>query len=149
MNSRHPMIKLTIELAGRLPSLGVLLKCKDNGALRHCIYRKPVHTHIYLNVTSHHHTAQKMSVMNSLVRRVIGISKEKSRTDDNRGLLKTLTSNGYEDTKKSIQKKGGISIDTRVMIEDDSIPSVCQDITDMFSRLLNKHDIVWRKVHSQ
>jgi len=54
--------------------LDVPVTKKADNILDHQMYRKPIHTDRYLLAESHHHPAQKHSVINSLVHRVFTIS---------------------------------------------------------------------------
>jgi hypothetical protein len=42
---------------------------KKDGSLGHKVYRKPIHTNLYLHQKSHHHPANKNSVLTSLTHR--------------------------------------------------------------------------------
>ncbi|XP_076655132.1 uncharacterized protein LOC143360299 [Halictus rubicundus] len=78
INSLHPNIQFTMEIENEdksLPFLTVLVTRKINGSLGHRVYMKPTHTNRYLHASSHHHPAQKNSVLNSLINRAISITE--------------------------------------------------------------------------
>ncbi|CAG9836786.1 unnamed protein product [Diabrotica balteata] len=103
LNSQHPSIKFTMEVENNrsLPFLDVLVTSKPNGRLGHSVYRKKTHTNRYLHASSHHHPAQKNSVINSLIHRAISISEPDNLREELGHLQKTLVANGY--SKSTIQ----------------------------------------------
>ena len=104
---------MDIERNGKLPFLDVLVFCalcskKADGTLGHQIYRKPthidrcLHTDRYLHVESHHHPAQKLSAINSLVHKVFTISDKEHLQTELNYLITALQKNGHD--KKNIIK---------------------------------------------
>jgi hypothetical protein len=69
LNSIHQNIAFTMEVEqqGTLPFLDVLVKRGPNGSLGHSVYRKPMHTDLYLHAKSEHHPAQKRAMLSTLV----------------------------------------------------------------------------------
>ena len=67
-----PSIKFTTEeprKAGPMPFLDTLVTPQEDGTLTTCIYRKPTHTDLYLQLDIHHNLACKYSVINTLTHR--------------------------------------------------------------------------------
>ena len=50
-----------------LPFLDIDIYRKTDGSLGHRVCRKPAHTNLYLHWSSHHHPANKQSVLTSLI----------------------------------------------------------------------------------
>ena len=68
LNRLHNKIQFTMEIEeGRLPFLDNDIYRKTNGSLGHEVYRKPTHTNLYQHQNSHHHPANKQSVLASLI----------------------------------------------------------------------------------
>jgi hypothetical protein len=59
---------MEIEEDGHLPFLDIDIY-KTGGSLGHKVYCKPTHTILYLHQLSHHHPANKHSVLSSLIHR--------------------------------------------------------------------------------
>jgi hypothetical protein len=74
LNSLHKNIQFTMEIEeeGHLPSLDIDINKKSNGSLGHKVYGKPTHTNLYLHQLSHHHPANKHSVLSSLITDGVG-----------------------------------------------------------------------------
>jgi len=73
-----------VEQDGKLPFLDILLERTDSGGLKLCIYRKPPHTDQYLNFSSHHPVAHKLSMVRTLLERrqqLVTISQDKIQED--------------------------------------------------------------------
>lgn len=97
LNSIHSNIKFTMEIEkdGCLPFLDILICRKADGSLAHKVYRKPTHTDLYLNASSHHHPAQKRGILKTLVHRARSISDADSLTTEIQHLRNTFRQNGY------------------------------------------------------
>ncbi|XP_046397983.1 uncharacterized protein LOC124164734 [Ischnura elegans] len=97
LNSRHQNIRFTMEKErdGKLPFLDVMVRRKGDGSLGHAVYRKDTHTNRYLNAISHHHPAQKASVVSSLLHRAFTVSDADSLESEKRLLTTALRKNGY------------------------------------------------------
>ena len=54
--------------------LDVMVTRLPEAPFGHSVYRKPTHTDRYFHATSHHHPAQKRSVIDSLIHRTITIT---------------------------------------------------------------------------
>jgi len=57
------------EKEGHLPFLDIDIYRKTGGSLGHKVYQKSTHTSPYLHHHSHHHPANKQSVLASLIHR--------------------------------------------------------------------------------
>jgi len=64
-------------------------------SLGHKVYRKPIHTNLYLNQLSHHHPANKQSVLSSLVHRAITLCDQDSLAKELNFLTTVFKNNGY------------------------------------------------------
>ncbi|GJQ69826.1 hypothetical protein Trydic_g4868 [Trypoxylus dichotomus] len=109
LNSQHPDIKVTIEVErnGVIPFPDVLVTRKPNRRLGHLVYQKPTHTDRYLQADSHRHPAQKLSVVNSLVRRVVSISEPDSLSKELQHVKSSLQNNGQIRDAMEIRKQPG------------------------------------------
>jgi len=65
---------------GHLPFLDTDIYRKPGGSLGHKVYRKPTHTNLYLHQNSHHHPANKQSVLASLIHRDKSLCDQDSLT---------------------------------------------------------------------
>lgn len=152
LNSQHPNIKFTMEVERdrKIPFLDVLIQRKDDNSLGYKVYRKPTHTDRYLHASSHHHPAQKNSVVSSLVYRALTISQDDNLEHELSHLTQALISNGY--SKSNINRvinrlKNKISHntqDTENEVEATNnrtfLPYI-QGTTDRISKILQKHKI--------
>ena len=69
INNMDPRIQFTTEDAepdGSLPFLDTLVLIQPDNSLLTSVYRKPMHTDLYLQWDSHHHLSAKYSVINTL-----------------------------------------------------------------------------------
>jgi hypothetical protein len=68
-NSIHPNTQFTMknELDGHLPFLDIDIYTEDQMATWVTLYRKLTYTNMYLTAESHHHPANKHSVLSTLV----------------------------------------------------------------------------------
>ena len=72
LNSIHPNIKFTCEETrcdGSMSFFNILITPEEDGSLKTSVYRKPVHTDLYLQWDSHHTIPSKYSVPGTLYRR--------------------------------------------------------------------------------
>jgi hypothetical protein len=89
------IIQFTIEAEGHLPFLDIDIYRKRVGSLGHNVYRKPTHTNLYLNQTSHHHPANKHSALSSLVHRAKSLRDQDSLAPELTLLPEVFKQNGY------------------------------------------------------
>jgi len=68
---------------------------KTDGSLGHKIYRKPTHTILYLHHNSHHHPANKHSVLASVVHIAKALCDEDSLAQELEFLTTFFKDNGY------------------------------------------------------
>jgi hypothetical protein len=73
---------------GHLSFLDIDIYRKMDGSLGHKVYRKPTQTSLYLHQKSHHHPANKQSVLASLIHRAKALCDQDSLTQE----LEFLTS---------------------------------------------------------
>ncbi|KAG8233585.1 hypothetical protein J437_LFUL000996 [Ladona fulva] len=101
LNSRHSNITFTMEIEeeGHFPFLDA------DGTLSHSVYRKPTHTDLYLNDSSHHHSAQLRSVLSKLTHRAYAISDEESLPGEIKHLRSTFLQNGYRLINRALKSK--------------------------------------------
>ena len=75
LNTTEESINFTVEVEveGKLPFLDVNLHHAMDGTISATVYRKPTHTGLYLNFTSHHPLEHKLSVIKTLHHRAQSI----------------------------------------------------------------------------
>ncbi|XP_071440278.1 uncharacterized protein [Hetaerina americana] len=98
LNNQHRAIKFRMELEKnkQIPFLDVLVKRKEDGGLGHAVYRKATHTDRYLNSLSHHHPAQKASLVATIVHRAYELSEAESLSAEKKHIMTALQKNGYK-----------------------------------------------------
>ena len=72
LNSIHPKIKFTCEEVredGSMPFLDILVTPEEDGSLKTSVFRKTIHTDLYLQWDSHHTIPSKCSVAGTLYHR--------------------------------------------------------------------------------
>ena len=72
LNSIHNNIKFTCEEVrddGSMPFLDIIITPKEDGSLSTSVFRKPIHTDLYLQWDSHHTISSKYSVAGTLYHR--------------------------------------------------------------------------------
>src|SRR5215475_9299218 len=97
LNGLHKKIKFTMEIEkdGHLPFLDIHIYRRTDGSLGHKIYRKPTHTNLYLQQNSHHHPANKNSVLTSLIHRAKTLCDQNSLPHELEFLTSVFKMNGY------------------------------------------------------
>ena len=95
LNRLHNKIQFTMEKEGHLAFLDLDIYRKMDGSLGHKIYWKPTHTNLYLHQNSHHHPANKHSVIASLVHRAKALCDEDSLAQETKFLTTVFKDNGY------------------------------------------------------
>ena len=88
---------MEIEENGRLPFLDIDIYKKEDGSLGHKVYRKPTHTNLDLHQLSHHHPANKHSVLSSLIHRAHALCDQDSLPQELDFLTTVFKENGYND----------------------------------------------------
>lgn len=98
LSSEHSGIQFTMFVENNrfLPCLNVLMTRLLNSRSSHSVYRIPTHTARYLHPNSHHHPAQKLSIVNAFVHQVISISEINNFQNVLYYLQKALRNNSYE-----------------------------------------------------
>ncbi|XP_076660227.1 uncharacterized protein LOC143363547, partial [Halictus rubicundus] len=149
INSLHPNIQFTMEIENTdrsLPFLDVLITRKPDGSLGQQVYRKPTHTNRYLHASSHHHPAQKNSVISSLINRAISISEKQHLPQELEHLRTTLGQNGFSKHKinrtidRLVKPKDNRTTHNNENYRTTFLPYI-QGTTDRISRILKKHNI--------
>ena len=82
------------EEEGHLPFLDIDICRKADGSLGHKVYRKPTHTSLYLRQNSHHHPANKQSVLASLIHRAKSHCDQDTLTQELEFLTAVFKDNG-------------------------------------------------------
>jgi len=96
LNGLHNKIQFTMEKEeGHLPFLDIEIYRKTEGSLGHRVYWKPTHTNLYLHQNSHHHPANKQSVLASLTHRAKALCDQDSLTQELEFLTTVFKDNGY------------------------------------------------------
>jgi len=97
LNSQSKHIKLTMEVeeTGSLSFLNVLTMKKPSGSLAHKVFRKKTRIEQYLHASSHHHSAWKLGVLNTLATRAPRISDDEHLEEEKLYLPKVFKDNGY------------------------------------------------------
>jgi len=98
LNGIHNNIQFTMEVEeeeGHLHFLDIDIYRKMDGSLGHKIYQKPSHTNLYLHQKSHHHPANKHSVLSSLVHRAKALCDQASLAPELTFLTNVFKQNGY------------------------------------------------------
>jgi hypothetical protein len=80
---------------GHLPFLDIDIYRKTDSSLGHRVYRKPTHTNLYLHQNSHHHPANKQSVLASLIHRATALCDQDSLTQEPEFLTTIFKNNGF------------------------------------------------------
>jgi hypothetical protein len=99
LNGIHQNIQFTMgmERDGRVPFLDIDIYRRPNGSLGHRVYRKPTHTNLYLNSSSHHHPSNKHAVLSTLVHRARALCDQESLHGELVFLGDIFRQNGYID----------------------------------------------------
>jgi hypothetical protein len=88
---------MEIEENGHLPFLDIDIYKKADGSLGHKVYLKPTHTNLDLHQLSHHHPANKHSVLSSLIHRTRALCDQDSLPQELDLLTTVFKNNGYND----------------------------------------------------
>ena len=83
------------EEEGHLPFLDIDIYRKTDGSLGHKVYQKSTHTNLYLHQNSHHHPANKQSVLASLIHRAKALCDQDSLPQEPEFLTTVFKDNGY------------------------------------------------------
>jgi hypothetical protein len=144
LNGLHKKIYFTMETEkdGHLPFLDIDIYRKTDGSLGHKVYRKPTHTNLYLQQNSHHHPANKQSVLTSLVHRATTLCDQDSLPQELEFLTTVFKMNGY-----SIQQIRQAMDPTTPTSKNEDKPTATaylpytQTTFGRLSRMLAKHNI--------
>ena len=87
----HPFYNRRCKSSGSIPFLYTLVMPQSNNSLIKSVYRKPIHTDVYLQWDSHHHLAAKFSAINTLEHRAKAVcSNNQLLKEENYYLRKAL-----------------------------------------------------------
>ena len=143
LNVIHNKIQFTMEIeeAGHLPFLDIDTYRKMDCSIGHKVYRKPTHTNLYLHQKSHHHPANKHSVLSSLVHRAKTLCDQESLAPELTFLTNVFKQNGY--SHQQIQR--AIKPATRTNKTEDKPTSTAylpytQTTCGRLSRMLAKYN---------
>ncbi|XP_078666122.1 uncharacterized protein LOC144908413 [Branchiostoma floridae x Branchiostoma belcheri] len=98
INQVNSAIKFTVEREkeGKLPMLDTLIHRRPDGSLYATIYRKPTHTDLYLNFSSHHPLQHKIGVVRTLTDRAnVIVTEESDKTLEIEHIQNALSVCGY------------------------------------------------------
>ena len=96
LSELHNKIQFTTEKQeSHLPFLDIDIYRKTDGSLGHKVYRKSNHTNLYLHQNSHHHPANKQSVLASLIHRAKALCDQDSLPQELEFLTTVFKDNGY------------------------------------------------------
>ncbi|XP_046393751.1 uncharacterized protein LOC124161474 [Ischnura elegans] len=147
MNGVNPSIKFTMEVENnrRLPFLDILIERKENGNIGHSVYRKPTHTELYLNASSHHHPAQKKGVLTTLFHRAKAISDDAHLIQEISHLKSTFRKNGYNHREiQAALKRTSLERNNREE-KEKPVARAClpyiSSVSNKISRILKRHNI--------
>ena len=143
LNGLHNKVQFTMEKEeeGHLPFLDIDIYRKMDGSPGHKVYQKPTHTNLYLRQNSHHHPANKQSVLTSLIHRAKALCDQDSFTQELEFLTTIFKDNGY-----SPQQIQAMKLATRTAKNNNKstltayIPYT-QTTYGRLSRMLAKHNI--------
>ncbi|XP_071442511.1 uncharacterized protein [Hetaerina americana] len=154
LNNQHRAIQFTMELEKnkQIPFLDVLVKRKEDGSLGHAVYRKATHTDRYLNSLSHHHPAQKASLVELLVHRAYELSDAESLSAEKKHTMTALQKNVYKSSvvlKRTAKEEKRRLNHSEIRSEAETtkayakIPDIA-GTSEKISRILRKHNIAMR-----
>jgi len=97
LNGLHNKIQFTMEKEeeDHLPFLDIDIYRKMDGSLGHKVYQKSTHTNLHLHHNSHHHPANKQSVLTSLIHRAKALCDQDSLPPELEFLTTTFKDSGY------------------------------------------------------
>jgi hypothetical protein len=144
LNGIHQNIQFTMETErdGHLPFLDIDIYRRLDGSLGRRVYRKPTHTNLYLNSSSHHHPSSRHAVLSTLVHRARALCDQKSLHGELVFLGDIFRQNGY--TERQIRT--ALNPSPRVDQSDEKSDSVAflpyvGTIFNRISRVLARHII--------
>jgi hypothetical protein len=147
LNRQAESIKFTMEIEdnNNIPFLDILISKKNDGSLSHQVYRKKTHTDRYLHVESHHHPAQKLGVINTLVTCAIRVSDNDHVEQELNHLVDVFKNNGYKEHqfKKVVlraRSRNQILSEPWDEIKKIMLPYI-KGTTDKITRILKKGNI--------
>jgi len=136
---------MEIEKDGHLPFLDINIYRRNDGSLGHKVYRKPTHNNLYLQHSSHHHPANKQSVLKYLTHRARTLCDQDSLQQELDFLTSVFKMNGYspQQIDRAMEQTRPTSPATNK--EDKPVSTAYLPYTQTtygrLSRMLAKHNI--------
>ena len=132
-----------------LPFLDTLVQWNPNKTITVKVYRKPTHTHQYLNYTSHHSISAKQSVITAFLDRADNVvSSERDKEEGKQHILAALQQNGYpRDFIMKTVKQHNRRIEQTAKVTEESKPKkkisppYIQGASEQLRRTFNKYNI--------
>ena len=99
LNSLFENTKFTIKVEknNQFPFLDVLLTKKVDGGLNYQVFRKNIHTDIYIHIDFHHHPTQQIGFIKTLATKDTRISDSEHLTQEFRHLRTVFMMNIYHE----------------------------------------------------
>ena len=133
---------MEIEEEGLLPFLDIDIYRKQDGSLGHRVHSKPIHTNQYLHHNSHHHPANKKSVLSSLIHRAKALCDQDSLIQELVFLTTVFKDNGYSSQQiRRAMKPTPQTTKTKDKPVVTVILPYTQTTSEWLSRMLAKHNI--------
>jgi len=130
-----------MEKEGHLPFLDIDIYRKTDSSLGHKVYRKPTHTYLYPHQNSHHHPANKQSVLASLIHRAKALCDQDSLTHELEFLTIVFKDNGYSHQQIRVMKQATRTAKTDVKPISTAYIPYTQTTYGRLSRMFAKHII--------
>ena len=144
LNGLHKNIQFTIEIEedGHLPFLDIDIYRKRDSSLGHKVYRKPIHTNLYLHQLSHHHPANKHPVLSSLIHRARALRDQESLAHELEFLTTVLKNNGYNNSQiQRAMKPAARTSEPKDQPTSTAYIPYTNNTYGRLSRMLAKHNI--------
>ena len=155
INSIDEKIQFTMEDSkedGSMPFLDTLVTPCSDGSLSTKVYRKPTHTHLYLQWDSHHTIAAKYSMVSTLHHRAKAVcSTQQLLDEEEKHLQKVLTENRYPTwalnrvknkmkapTKQELNRREHAN-NTKGQIKPYMILPYVRELSESMNNICNKH----------
>jgi hypothetical protein len=143
LSSIHNKIQFTMEMeeGKHLRFIDIDVYRRPDGTLGHRVYRKPVHTSLYLHPISHHHPSNKHAVLATLVFRAGAICDENILGQELEFLKNSLRDNSYslQQIQHAFSRKEKPPRDNKKPILTAFLPYV-QSMYCHLNRMLKKLD---------
>jgi hypothetical protein len=127
---------------GHLPFLDLDIYRTTTNSVGHKVYRKPIHTNLYLHHNSHHHPANKQPVLASLIHRAKALCDQVSLNQELEFLTTVFKDNGYspQQIRRAMEPVIWTAKNSDKPTSTACIPYT-QTTYGQLSRMLAKHNI--------